>query len=408
LELAFFNSFNNSQKANDKKENLEDTEVSNASNEKKYKDFEHINIPLDKDIKRAGVNMTYLHKKEKPIIPERARSFNDANKAKEMNKDELQLYKQNYMNQKNGPYMNDLKEDLSEGLPPKVQMNTRDIPTYPENYGKSNRKLRYGGNDHKTKHNKQVKVISPNITPNVTEIEDVPVHHKKIKIVDENDNDQSEISSATTTSYNSYQDEDESERYSKRKEKPSIFDSLKILSDSESVINLKVNHKKSKERSAKDSNKEDLSTKNRNFIFTNDEGSFFENKDKTPEKTPIKRELETSSNSLDMINNSNVKYKFGLFNDNNANVKNDGAPNNAQEAKKDGNTNSESVASIFKSKENSLESLLNQKGTVNIDDPEIFKYGLDMRDVKNVCIFNYIYIYLFIVIFFEKIFSNIR
>ncbi|OUM64170.1 hypothetical protein PIROE2DRAFT_9138 [Piromyces sp. E2] len=375
LELAFFNSFN---KTNDKKENEEDTEISNASiaNDKKYKDIEHINIPLDKDIKRAGINMTYLHKKEKPVIPERAHSFNDANKAKEMNKDELKFYKQFYMNNKNGPsmYRNDMTEELSEGLPPKIQMNTRDIPPYPENYGKNNRRLRHGGSDLKAKHNKQVKVISPNIT----EIEDFPVHNKKIKIDNENDQDQSEISSATTSSYNSYQDGDDSERHLKRKEKVSIFDSLKILSDSESLVNLKINNKKSKENVTTNNNGENLSTKNRNFIFTNDQN------EKIPVKTSIKRELESSSNSLDMINNANIKFKFGLFNDNN-NVKSNAATNNSPVVNNQENTNNESVASIFKSKENSVDSLINpkQKENGSTDDPEIFKYGMDVRDVKN-------------------------
>jgi len=53
----------------------------------------------------------------------------------------------------------------------------------------------------------------------------------------------------------------------------------------------------------------------------------------------------------------------------------------------------ESTCSLFQSKENSLASLINQNETIIVDDPEIFRYGLDMRDVKNdikdVISFNY-------------------
>jgi len=384
LELAFYNSFNNSQKANDKKENNdnEESNITNSSKERKRKDIEYIDIPIDKEIIKTGVNLCYLHKKEKPVIPERALSFNDANKEKEkeINRDEFKFYKPYNSKSSGSPLSNknENTEDLSENARPKLQLNSREIPPYPENYGKNNRKLRQRGHDNKSKYNKQVKVVPPNDS----EIE-LSAHNKRMKTDKETEQDQYEVSSTTTSSDNSlYQDEDESERYLRKKNKQSIFDSLKILSDSESLMNLKVNNNKPKEKEAP-SIEENLSTKNRNFIFNSNEPSSFDLniQSKTPETKKAKREFEGSSNSLDLINNNNIKYRFGVFSNvnNNPQITN----NNNKESKNEDENVKESVASLFQSKENSLDSLIKQNETITVDDPEIFKYGLDMRDAKN-------------------------
>jgi len=59
--------------------------------------------------------------------------------------------------------------------------------------------------------------------------------------------------------------------------------------------------------------------------------------------------------------------------------------NSQKGIKNEGENAKESVASLFKSKENSLDSLINskQKEIISSDNPEIFRYGMDMRDVKN-------------------------
>jgi len=282
---------------------------------------------------------------------------------------------------------NENTEDLSENIPPKLQLNSREIPPYPENYSKNNRKLRQRSHDNKSKYNKQVKVVPPNDTG----IE-LSAHNKRMKTDKENEQDQYEVSSTTSSDNSLYQDEDESERYLRKKEKQSIFDSLKILSDSESLVNLKVNNNKPKEKE-EPSIEENLSTKNRNFIFNSNEPSTFDLniQSKTPETKKVKRGFEGSSNSLDLINNNNIKYRFGVFNNINNNPQT--TNNNNQETKNESENVKESVASLFQSKENSLDSLIKQNETITVDDPEIFKYGLDMRDAKNVSIlFKYLLI----------------
>jgi len=146
LELAFNN---NSLKPNDttKKDNNEDTTISNDSTSKR--NFEYINIPLDKEIKRAGINMTYLHKKEKPIVPPKAFSFNDANKDKEINPEDFRFgYNDNPKKpNKSSPYKND---DMKEGDlgAPKIQVNSRDLSSYTDQSSSSrgNRRIRRKSN----------------------------------------------------------------------------------------------------------------------------------------------------------------------------------------------------------------------------------------------------------------------
>jgi serine/threonine protein kinase len=292
--------------------------------------------------------------------------------------------------------MEEIKEDLGRRNAPKIQLNSREIPHYPVVYNsklnRSNGKVRQKSNGSSSNHyihgksNKQVKVISPNIT----EIEDPPIQSKKIRVekIRKNELDQSEMSLVTTSS--SQDEEEENERNIKRKEKPSIFDSLKILSDTESLANLKVNtNKKPKEKSPFEKNREEnISTKNRNFIFTRDESSGNDLlAHEQSEKKISKRELEVSNNNLDIFNDANIKYKFGMFNSNqhsntnsNKNLTNTKPSHDNKDI-----ISKESVASIFKSEENSMDSLLNIKQIepISSDDPEIFKYGLDMRDAKN-------------------------
>ena len=376
--MAFYNSFNNSQKANDKKVNNK----SEVPKERKRKDIEYIDIPIDKEIRKNGINMSYLHKKEKPVIQERALSYNDANKEraeKELKKDDLKNFKPYNPYSRNNS--NEKTEDLSESLIPKLQLNSREIPPYPDNYSKNNRKLRRRSHDNKSKYNKQVKDVSPNVNET-----DLSARSKKMKI-NITELEQSEISSVTTSSSNSlYKDNDETEKYLSKENKPSVFESLKILSDSESIMSLKVGDKKAREMGTskeqpKKNNEENIniSVKNRNFIFDNNELSNFDIQNKISEKKKIKREFEGSTNSLDLINNNNIKYRFGIFNNNiQPSTDND-------KEKKEKNENAiESTCSLFQSKENSLASLINQNETIIVDDPEIFRYGLDMRDVKNV------------------------
>jgi len=384
-------SYENSLKPNDgkKKENNEEKTIRNEFTDGKRK-FEYFNIPLDKEIKKAGVKMTYLHKKERPTIPPKSLSFNDANKEKKsISIDFAFNYNDNNNNNFKKPKGFMGKDEMKEGLaPPKLQINSREISPFSESYDHSVRRIRtkssinYLNNNRKV--NKQVKVVSPIST----EIEEPSIQNKKMKLETLRDMDQSESSITSTTSYNSG-NADEIEKYNKRKEKSSIFDSLKILSDSESLMELKVSSfKKPKEKSMKakpfENPEENISTKRRNFIFTKDESSGIDhgvpNENNKSDIKNIKRELEISTNSLDFQNDANIKYKFGVFNNSNNNINNQN-----HEDKKIDETSKESIASIFQSKENSIENLLNSKqaSTVNSNDPEIFKYGLDMRDAKN-------------------------
>ena len=389
-----------------KKKNYDESIISNVSKDSKRK-YDYINVPYKRDIRRGCINISSFHRKEIPIIPPKSFSFID-DKDKEINLKNFQFghsHDNDSKKYKNSMYKeDDIKEDLNEENTPQIQLNSRNLLSYPKTYesrgNRNSRKMRHGGNrmykngtGNRVRINKQVKMILPDIP----EDEDSQIHSKKMRMntKKKNEIDQSEISLATTSSFNtSFQEEEESERYVKRKEKASINNSLKIISDNESLVNFKVNSiKKSKEKPLQENIYEkNQGSKDKNFIFNRNESSGKELKNTVKdndnlEKKNKRRDNETLRNKFDLINDSTIRYKFGLFNNSNNKNKNNDVNYPIQEYKNNNdNSISENVSNQKHNKEDTIESSSNSKQAepINDDDPEVFKYGTDMRDAKNV------------------------